>query len=368
MNLPALASPEFLLGIIDTLDCGILLETQQPGLLHANAWIQRIAGAGRLASLDQVARLGGDDWRRFLSSLPDHCDREAPTFELLDVRKNHLVVQAAVRSVQFPAVNGESPQRLCSVTLTNMTPYIEAERRLNELNRHLAEISDTTIEQALGLQDSNAILEKKVEERTIELREANLAALQMLAIASEARDADTGEHVQRIQFYVELLAAEMGIAQPERKRLGYASILHDVGKIHVPDRILLKPGPLTPDERREMQNHTLIGERILSASRYFTAAAGIARSHHENWDGSGYPDGKKGLEVPLGARITHLADVFDALASPRVYKAAWPPEKVVSMIRDEQAKQFDPDVVDAFTRLLAKDAWTHPSAPRPSTT
>jgi putative two-component system response regulator len=179
----------------------------------------------------------------------------------------------------------------------------------------------------------------------------------MMAIASEARDADTGEHVKRIQHYVEMLSAEMGLKPGQVKKLGYASILHDVGKIHVPDRILLKPGPLTAEERREMQDHTIIGERILSASVYFRVAAEVARSHHENWDGSGYPDGKKEMEIPLAARITHVADVFDALASPRVYKEAWPPEKVVKVIREERGTQFDPEVVDAFERLLGRGAW-----------
>jgi len=358
-------SAEMLMGIVDTIDCGVLVTLPTSGMLRANAWVQRMGGVGRKTTAEEVGQLGGADWKRFVEKLSTECDDGIHTFELKTVDGKRLVVQGTARCFEVPSQDGETAEQVYLATLTDMTHRDEAEKRLLELNEHLAALSDTTIEQALGLKDMNAVLEKKVEERTIELREANLAALQMLAIASEARDSDTGEHVKRIQYYVEMLSREMGLKAPEVKRMGHASILHDVGKIHVPDRILLKPGPLTAEERKEMQDHTVIGEKILSASVYFKGAAEVARSHHENWDGSGYPDGKKAGEIPLAARVTHVADVFDALASPRVYKAAWPPEKVVKLIREEQGKQFDPEVVGAFERLLERGGWVRAGDTQP---
>jgi HD-GYP domain-containing protein (c-di-GMP phosphodiesterase class II) len=346
---------ELLLGILDSIDCGVIATGPDPGTLHLNAWVRRLTGFSSPASLADLGAAGGDDWRSFIANLPGGTDTALRTFFLTAAGGNRVVVQATVRAL-IPFTPGDFTIYLA--TLIDLTRHEQAEHRLRDLNDRLAEISDTTIREALGLQDLNAELERKVEERTRDLRDANLAALRMLAIASEARDSDTGEHVRRIQHYVELLASELGLPARDVKRLGYASILHDVGKIHLPDRILLKPGPLTADERLEMQRHTVIGEKILAASAFFSAAAAVARSHHENWDGSGYPDGKLGDAIPVEARITHLADVFDALASPRVYKAAWPPDRVVAIIRADRGKQFDPAVVNAFDRLLARNAWT----------
>jgi putative two-component system response regulator len=151
-----------------------------------------------------------------------------------------------------------------------------------------------------------------------------------------------------------MLAMEMGIDEGEADQIGYSAVLHDVGKMHVPDHILKKPGPLTPDERKQMEKHTLIGEKILSEEPFFARARKIVRSHHENWDGSGYPDGISHREVPIEARIVHLADVFDALTTPRVYKHAWSPADAAGVIRESRGRMFDPDVVDAFESLYAR--------------
>jgi HD-GYP domain-containing protein (c-di-GMP phosphodiesterase class II) len=135
-------------------------------------------------------------------------------------------------------------------------------------------------------------------------------------------------------------------------------VLHDVGKMHVPDHILKKPGPLTPDERKLIEEHTIIGERILSEAPFFNRARAIARSHHENWDASGYPDATVGNAIPIEARIVHLADVYDALTSPRDYKHAWSSDDAAGVIRESRGKMFDPDVAKAFESLFARGATT----------
>lgn len=243
-----------------------------------------------------------------------------------------------------------------------------AQRDLQSQFDAVAELSDTVLHQAIELKRHAEVLEERVRQRTVELREANdqlyaanarlfeanLDAIYMLAEASEAKDDDTGRHVRRIQNYTKLLAAEIGLPRAEAEILGYASVLHDVGKIHVPDQILKKPGPLTPAERAEMQRHTVIGEGIISDREFFAPARRVARSHHENWDGSGYPDGLSAASIPLEARVVHLADVYDALTSPRVYKAAWSGYDAAKVIEESAGGMFDPDVVRAFASLVRR--------------
>src|SRR4029079_17073198 len=187
---------------------------------------------------------------------------------------------------------------------------------------------------------------------TQDLHEANLDTILMLAIASEAKDQDTGRHVRRIQRLAELIAIERGSDPRTADAIGYAAVLHDVGKMHVPDHILQKPGPLTPDERAIMQQHTITGERIIVDKPFFTRSRRIARSHHENWDGSGYPDGSRKDETPLEARIVHLADVYDALTNARCYKPAWEEKAAAETISQSAGKMFEPDVVKAFQSLF----------------
>lgn len=180
----------------------------------------------------------------------------------------------------------------------------------------------------------------------------------MLAVASEAKDADTGAHVRRIERYAEAMARELGLPESEVERIGYSAILHDVGKMQVPDEILKKPGSLTDDERDEIQQHTLVGERILSRLAFFDEARRIARSHHENWDGSGYPDGLAGEAIPLSARIVRLVDVYDGLTSRRAYKEAWSPELSADYIRRGAGTLFDPKLVETFDILFERGAFT----------
>ena len=182
-------------------------------------------------------------------------------------------------------------------------------------------------------------------------------AIYMLAVASEAKDADTGQHVRRIEKYTRALAQAAGENETDAERLGHSAILHDVGKLYVPDNILQKPGPLTNDERATMQQHTIVGEQILSTRPFFDVARRIARSHHENWDGSGYPDGLRGESIPLGARMVRIADVFDALTHRRVYKDAWPGQLALDAIEKQTARSFDPRLVSVFIGVVRDGAF-----------
>jgi HD-GYP domain-containing protein (c-di-GMP phosphodiesterase class II) len=223
--------------------------------------------------------------------------------------------------------------------------------RQRQAYEEISKLTDTILDQALKLKHANQDLEQRVAERTAELHTANVEAIYMLAVASEARDRDT--HVQRIQRYTRAMGRQLTMADDEVETLGCSSVLHDVGKIHIPDHILLKPGPLDDDERSHMQRHTVVGEAILSKQPFFQTARSIARSHHENWDGSGYPDGKAGHAIPLPARIVHIVDVFDALTTRRVYKPAWSHAHSVQAVRDQAGRQFDPELVAAFDGLAA---------------
>ena len=170
----------------------------------------------------------------------------------------------------------------------------EAERSMKEQYDIIAKLSNTVMNSAMDLKDYSKELEQRVRERTAELHEAHVDTIYMLAVASEAKDQDTGDHLRRIYRHTQGARGGAGHRRRRGRRLAYAGVLHDVGKMHVPDHILKKPGPLTPDEMKTMQEHTVWGERILGEKPFFAAARRIARSHHENWDGSGYPDGVRG--------------------------------------------------------------------------
>jgi putative two-component system response regulator len=256
-----------------------------------------------------------------------------------------------VRDVEIDA------RRYRLLTLHDVTVARESERLGSETRHNIAELSDIAIEQAVTFKHHAEDLERLVAQRTQELRRANLGALWMLAVASEAKDKETGNHVRRVQGYTEKLALKLSVPRVQASDMGYSAILHDVGKIHIPDQVLGKPGPLTAPERGVMQEHTVIGERILTQDRFFALAGHIARSHHENWDGSGYPDGLRGPAIPLAARLVHLADVYDALVSVRPYKPAWPEERAAATIIAERGKAMDPEIVDAFVDLRRQGKW-----------
>jgi putative two-component system response regulator len=175
-----------------------------------------------------------------------------------------------------------------------------------------------------------------------------------LARALELRDGDTGAHIDRISRSVTFLLRRTGLSGPESDTIPMTAPLHDVGKIAVPDAILRKPGTLEPDELTQMRRHAEIGWRLLadSGSDLLDSAAEIAWTHHERWDGSGYPRGLAGSDIPLGGRLTAVCDVFDALTHDRPYRAAIPPDEAVALIADGRGKHFDPEICDCFLDVV----------------
>lgn len=205
-----------------------------------------------------------------------------------------------------------------------------------------------------ALREHNALLEAKVRERTQELQETRLEIIRRLGRAVEYRDNATGLHVIRMSYYAASLARAAGMPAEECELLFHASPMHDIGKIGIPDRILLKPGRLDADEWAVMRTHTTIGAEMLSghASELMQMAYLTALTHHEKWDGTGYPQGLQGEAIPLVGRITAISDVFDALTSTRPYKHAWSVEDAVAEIDRRRGTHFDPDLVERFCELL----------------
>jgi len=199
-------------------------------------------------------------------------------------------------------------------------------------------------------------LEEKVRDRTRELAEAQVEILRRLAMAAEYRDDITGEHAERVGVLAALLAQVIGMHRDEVQIIRRAATLHDVGKIGIPDAILMKPGPLSEDEFAVMKKHTAIGARILSGSQYplLQVARKIALSHHEYWDGAGYTTGSLGQEIPLVGRLVAVADVFDSLTHRRPYKEAFTVETAIQVVRQKSGTHFDPKVVRAFEQLVEK--------------
>ena len=196
--------------------------------------------------------------------------------------------------------------------------------------------------------EHNQQLERRVQKRTAELDTAQLDTICRLALASEFRDDETGRHTQRVGALAELLARATGWSDEEAGLLGLAAPLHDVGKIGIPDSILLKSGLLTVGERQTMEGHTTIGAKLLSGGRssIIQLAEKIALSHHERWDGQGYPERRSGPEIPLAARIVAVADFFDATVHDRVYRKAWPMDQVLAAIAAMSGTAFDPHVAE----------------------
>jgi putative two-component system response regulator len=192
----------------------------------------------------------------------------------------------------------------------------------------------------------NQMLEERVRQRTVELESAYLDTLERLASAAEFRDDETGRHTERVGEVAAMLGGALGLPDEEVFLLRRAAPLHDVGKIGIPDVILRKPGPLTSEEWEIMKTHTTIGARILEGgqSRVVQLAEEIALYHHEQWNGQGYPTGIAGEAIPLPGRLVMVADVFDALTSDRVYREAWPVEKVLDYIHQYAGQRFDPQI------------------------
>ena len=200
------------------------------------------------------------------------------------------------------------------------------------------------------LSDQARVLQYQVDKSVAEIHERELETLAKLAKAGEFRDQATGNHLMRMAKYSALIGAHLGLGAETVHVLEVAAPMHDIGKIGIPDSVLLKEGPLTRSEIENMRTHPRIGYDILkgSPSKYLSMGAIIALGHHEKYDGSGYPNGLHGDDIPLVARVVAVADVFDALVSERPYKQAWTVEESVDFVKAQRGKHFDPTCVDAF--------------------
>lgn len=186
---------------------------------------------------------------------------------------------------------------------------------------------------------------------TVEMRLTGLQGVSHILMAVTLKDMTTGQHLMRVRRYVEAISTKLGLSPETVEEFGYSSVLHDVGKIQTPDDILGAPHELSVDQFDVIKQHCIDGEAMLGGANFFSTGRAVARQHHERWDGTGYPDGKRGEEISLAARIVAVADVFDALTSKRPYKEAWSSDRGITAIEVDSGKHFDPAVVEAFVSL-----------------
>jgi putative two-component system response regulator len=227
---------------------------------------------------------------------------------------------------------------------------IEKKQAFDTIKRHRAELEETVEKRTADLR--NALQE--VVSAQEKIRDAHLETIHHLAVAAEFKDKDTATHIERVSHYCRLLAEALHLTPSEVDTFFYASPMHDVGKVGVPESVLLKPGKLDSEEWDVMKQHTVIGSQILtgSSSELIQAGEVIALSHHEKWDGSGYPRGLKGDEIPIFGRICAVADVFDALSSKRPYKKAFSTEETIGTMKESGETHFDPQVFEVFLKNL----------------
>lgn len=278
-----------------------------------------------------------------------------PDLVLLDLTMPHFDGFAVMRQLAQEMAEHAVPILVLTADATSVTKH----RALQEGARDfLTKPLDETevllrINNLLETRFHSVLLETRVQERTQDLEKAQLETLQRLALAAEYRDDDTGLHTRRVGVTTGRIAAVLGLPPAQVDLLLLAAPLHDVGKIGIADAILLKPGKLTDEEFDTMRQHTVIGAEMVagSTSPWLQLAEEIALTHHERWDGRGYPHKLAGEIIPLVGRIVAVADVFDALTHERPYKKAWPVDEATTEIKAQSGKQFDERVVQAFLTL-----------------
>lgn len=250
----------------------------------------------------------------------------------------------------------DQPSKIRSLSLGARDFLTKPIDRLEVINT-VYNIVETKMMQSI-LENQNVILEQKINERTQKLKKSYNELISALGRAAEYKDNETGNHILRMALYSKEVALAYGLSDEFCNLLQNASPMHDVGKIGIRDSILLKPGKLTPEEFETMKQHTTIGYNILthsnSSSPLIQLASEIALSHHEKWDGSGYPSQLSGENIPISGRIVAVADVFDALTSNRPYKKAWPLNEALEFLYSNSGSHFDPQVIEAFKKALPK--------------
>lgn len=308
---------------------------------------------GVLEQVTSLCRLSGGSLISSIHGFVTTLDREAQvraTIGRFEQPKTGIIEARRIEAICTQAImNRESPEGLVfdSIVMPLETQgqvigyiYLEGLHDLSQEDRRLIHVLSNQTAGAL----SNLSLQA-------ELIEANRQSLHMLAVASEYKDEDTGQHINRMSNLVFLLCLELGLPEETAHQFSDAAILHDVGKLGVPDALLQKPGRLTPAEFEVVKHHASIGEEILKMNQWLGLARECAASHHEHWDGGGYPRGIKGNAIPLIGRIVAVADVYDALTHSRPYKEPWSKQAACAEIQKGRGSHFDPQVADAFARL-----------------
>ncbi len=286
-----------------------------------------------------------------------------PDLILLDINMPHLdgyQVMALLKALNDPLLPPiviltaqKDKSHLLQALAGGARDFIGKPFDRNELLMRVRNLLDAQLAHRL-LHDQKSLLDSMVRARTAELHSTRLQVVQRLGMAAEYRDEETGSHILRMSHACALLARAIGWDDAQCDLILNASPMHDIGKIGIPDAILLKPGKFEPHEWEIMKTHATIGGKLLDgdASDLMAMAKEIALTHHEKWDGSGYPNGLSGAAIPLSGRIAALADVFDALTSARPYKKAWTIEAAVNLIKDNSGIHFDPSLVDVFLQQL----------------
>ncbi|MFD2114687.1 HD domain-containing phosphohydrolase [Paenibacillus yanchengensis] len=253
-------------------------------------------------------------------------------------------------------VDSITPSTKQTLLETGMHDFIYRPYDSIEVKLRMSSLLQVRRLQVMLQQNSNHV-EERVQQRTEELQLAKIEILSLLGRAAEFRDDRTGEHTQRVGWLSGKIAERLGLKESIVEMIAVAAPLHDIGKIGIPDAILLKPGSFNKEEFEIMKTHTTIGYRILEGTSFsiLHMAGIIAKYHHEKWDGTGYPYGLKGEEIPLPARIVALADFYDALTHERPYKRAWTPEETIEEVLQQKGKHFDPQVVEAFHKLFYEE-------------
>jgi len=295
----------------------------------------------------------------------DHLDELAPDLVLLDLHMPGMDGFEVLRHLQT-VVPAEDliPRLVITADSTSATRRAALALGAHDFLTKPIDVAETSLRVAnllqtrmlhVQLRRHNDRLEEQVAARTRELEDAHRAVTRRLALVADYRDDDTAEHAGRVGGLAARLGTALGFGPAQVALLAEAAPLHDIGKVAIPDAVLLKQGPLTDAEFAIIRTHAAVGAHILrgSESPLLELAEQIAHTHHERWDGGGYPRGLRGEQIPLAGRLVAVVDVYDALVSARPYKSAWPQERAVRELRSQRGRHFDPDVLDVFCQQLA---------------
>lgn len=365
MSLPDAGQPEAVMIRSIHADARILVVDDEPLSVRVLERVLASAGYQRITGMTDPAAAV----ERFGEIAPDLLlvDLHMPGMDGVEMTERVRARLPASEYFPILILTGDASPEACRRALAmGATDFVAKPFDMHEVLLRIRNLLET---RSLHRQvaEHNQQLERKVRERTAELEIAQLDTVARLALAAEFRDDETGRHTQRVGALADLLARAVGWSDGEAALLGRAAPLHDVGKIGIPDAILLKAGPLTVGERRTMERHTTIGAKILSGGRssLIQLAEGIAHSHHERWDGSGYPEQRAGESIPTAARIVAVADFFDATVHDRVYRKAWPTEAVFAAIAKMSGHALDPVIASLCGRCEVQEGMVAVTGPAP---